>query len=98
MLRYTTKNANGTSFHGSVITTTAGKLKKLFPVSYDESNDGKDKCNYDFTLEDEEGNVVTIYDWKEYRPIGDDETIDFHIGGMTQKITNRAKNTLLQML
>jgi hypothetical protein len=98
MLKHTTKSANGTSFHGSEIRTTAGRLKALFPNSYDESNDGRDKCNYDFTLEDEEGNIVTIYDWKEYRPIGDNEMIYFHIGGMSTEITEKAKNTLLRML
>ena len=29
-----------------------------------------------------EKTVFTIYDWKEYRPIGWDEEIEFHIGGM----------------
>jgi hypothetical protein len=91
MLSHTRKSAGGTSFHGSEIRTTAGKLKALFPDSYDESNDGRDKTNYDFTLQDDDGNIVTIYDWKEYRPIGDNEMINFHIGGMSQDITERAR-------
>jgi hypothetical protein len=94
MLKHTRKSASGTSFHGSEIHTTAGKLKSLFPNSYEESNNGMDKCNYDFTLEDVEGNVVTIYDWKEYRPIADDEMIYFHIGGNSGDITERAREYL----
>jgi len=81
MAHYTNKNANGTSFHDVTIKATPAQLKKLFPVSYYESNDGKDKTNYDFTLETEGGKVFTIYDWKYYRPIKDDELITWHIGG-----------------
>jgi hypothetical protein len=94
MLKHTRKSSGGTSFHGSEIHTTAGKLKSLFPHSYEGSNDGRDKTNYDFTLEDAEGNVVTIYDWKEYRPIADDEMIYFHIGGKSETITEKAREYL----
>lgn len=94
MLKHTRKSGVGTSFHGSTIRTTVGKLKKLFPNSYEEQNDGRDKTNYDFILEDADGNIVTIYDWKEYRPISDDEMIYFHIGGKNQDITQRAKSYL----
>lgn len=91
MLKHTRKNVGGTSFHGSTIRTTVGKLKELFPNSYYEQNDGSDRFNYDFTLQDDEGNVVTIYDWKEYRPIGDDEMIEFHIGGKSEAVTEKAR-------
>jgi len=38
--------------------------------------------------------VFTIYDWKMYRPIGDDEVIRFHIGADTDRIAFKAKNEL----
>ena len=97
MISYTTKNASGTSFHGTTITTNVGKLKSLFPGSYYSQNDGSDKTNYDFTLE-VNGDVFTIYDWKEYQPIGDDEQITFHIGGISKEITETAKSELLKLL
>jgi len=81
MAKQTIQDANGTSFHDVRIKATPAQLKKLFPDSYYESNYGSDKTNYDFTLETESGNVFTIYDWKYYRPIGDDELITWHIGG-----------------
>ena len=98
MLKETTQNANGTSFHNTTIYTNVGKLKELFPNSYSESNDGADKSNYDFVLENDNGDVITIYDWKEYRPIDDDEKIEFHIGGMNVRITENAKKDLLEMI
>jgi len=98
MAKDTKKSSGGTSFHGTTIRTTAGKLKKLFPNSYYAQNDGEDKTNYDFTLETEDGDVFTIYDWKEYRPINDNETIEFHIGGNSSTVTVKAKNELIQML
>jgi hypothetical protein len=97
MISHTTKSPGGTSFHGTTIITNVGKLKSLFPGSYYSQNDGEDKTNYDFTLE-VNGVVFTIYDWKEYRPIGDDEQITFHIGGSSKEITETAKSELLKLL
>ena len=98
MLMPTTQSANGTSFHHTTINVSVGRLKELFPNSFYQSNDGMDKCNYDFTLENENGDVVTIYDRKEYRPITDNEIIEFHIGGMNVRITEKAKKDLLEMI
>lgn len=98
MARSTTKDSSGTSFHGTKITTTVGKLKKLFPNSYYDNNNGEDKTNFDFELETDNGDVFTIYDWKEYRVIGDNENISFHIGGFSSTVTNKAKNELLKQL
>ena len=98
MLKPTTQSASGTSFHDTTINVSVGRLKELFPNCYYQSNDGMDKCNYDFTLENENEEVVTIYDWKMYRPITDNETIEFHIGGMNVRVTEKAKKDLLEMI
>lgn len=98
MVKETSKSANGTSFHGTTISTNVARLIELFPNSYSEQNDGEDKVNYDFELETSTGDVFTIYDWKEYRPIDDYETIVFHIGGVSREVTDQAKMELLQML
>jgi hypothetical protein len=42
--------------------------------------------------------IVTIYDWKEYRPISKDEVIEFHIGGHTLSHTLDAQKELLEMI
>jgi hypothetical protein len=98
MAKATKKSSDGTSFHDSVIFTTPGKLKALFPNSFTSSNDGRDKCNYDFVLQTEDGDVFTIYDWKEYRKLKDTETIEFHIGGAGRTITEKARRELEFML
>jgi hypothetical protein len=98
MVKHTRKSSGGTSFHGTTIKTTVGKLKELFPNSYYEQNDGSDKSNYDFTLETSTGDVFTIYDWKTYRPIGDNEMVSFHIGGHNSTVTEQVKNELIKML
>jgi hypothetical protein len=61
-------------------------------------NDGSDKTNIDYECETKTGDIFTIYDWKEYRPIGMNETIEFHIGGMSRAITERAKDELEELL
>jgi len=49
-------------------------------------SDPEDKVTREWTLEDTEtGVVATIYDWKEYRHYGDDEPVEWHIGGHDSK-------------
>jgi hypothetical protein len=61
-------------------------------------NDGEDKVNIEWELEDDNGNVITIYDWKEYRKIGYDEKINWHIGGKNKDITDNAKEEIEYVL
>lgn len=94
MLVKTNKSANGTSFHYSTITATVNELVSIIGEPTYNDNTGKDKVNIEWELEDEDGNVVTIYDWKEYRIIGMDEKIEWHIGGMSKEITDNAKEEI----
>lgn len=98
MVKETFKDCNGTSFHDTTIVTTPRKLIELFPNSYSEQNNGEDKVNFDFVLENSNGDVFTIYDWKEYRRIGMDEQIQFHIGGFSREVTEQSKRDLQKML
>ena len=97
-MKKTERSANGTSFHDVVITTSINKLTQLLgePSYYD--NSGDDKVNVEWDCEIENGNVVTIYDWKEYRPIGKDENIEFHIGGLSKIDTIDAKLELISLI
>jgi hypothetical protein len=38
--------------------------------------------------------VFTLYDWKEYRSIGLDKQIEWHIGGMSGADTEKAKREI----
>lgn len=69
----------GTSYHGAVIHATPNQLKMTYgePQGF---NDGEGKVNLEWTLELEDGQVITIYDWKYYRPLNEDEMVCWHIG------------------
>jgi hypothetical protein len=98
MLKKTSKDVFGTSFHLSTVRASVNELIKVIGEPTYESNDGEDKVNIEWELEDDNGDVVTIYDWKEYRKIGYDEQIEWHIGGMSRDITDNAKGEIEYML
>ena len=92
-MKKTEKSANGTSFHNTTITTSINDLTKLLgEPTY--TGGAEDKVTVEWVCETEEGEVVTIYDWKEYRSIGKDEKIEFHLGGRSKFITLDAKDEL----
>jgi hypothetical protein len=98
MAKLTTKSSGGTSFYDSVINVTPGQLVDVLGIPQHLHNDGRDKVNMDWTCETKDGTVFTIYDWKEYRPIGMDETIEFHIGGFSRGDTEKALKELKEMV
>ena len=98
MAKLTTKSSGMTSFYDTTITTTLSKLIMALGEPQYLGNDGQDKTNVDYECETENGDVFTIYDWKEYRPIGMNETIEFHIGGMSRNITEQAKRELISLM
>jgi hypothetical protein len=97
-MKKTNKSSNGTSFHGVTIESTVDKLTKVLGEPNYVDNSGEDKVNYSWDLETDEGDVVTLYTWKEYRPIEVDEDILFHIGGMARNHTILGKQELTELL
>ena len=91
-------NTSGTSFHGVTLTVTPQKLIDVLGEPDFFDNDGQDKVNMEYNLETEDGIVFTIYDWKEYRPLQMDETIEFHIGGFSYSQCVYAKNEVLRLI
>lgn len=98
MAKLTDKSVNGTSFYDTTIKTTLSQLIKALGKPQCFQNDGSDKTNVDFECETKDGDVFTIYDWKEYRSISKDEQIIFHIGGMSRSVTEQAKKELVKIL
>ena len=94
-MKKTNKSASGTSFHDTVITTT---VNELIRVLGDPSYEMGDKSNFEWVCETIDGDIVTIYDWKEYRSIGEDEEIEFHLGGRNLITTLDGKDELLRLL
>jgi hypothetical protein len=94
MLKKTFKEVFGTGFHLSTVRASVNELVSIIGEPTYNDNTGEDKVNIEWELEDENGNVVTVYDWKEYRKIGMDEKIEWHIGGMSKEITDNAKEDI----
>ena len=94
-------NWKSSSFHGTKIKATPYDLMNLagqFNIEYYSGNDGKDKTNFDFAFETEDGLQFTVYDWKEYKPIDPHSSYTFHIGGQNQYDTIKGKEVLLKLL
>ena len=94
MIQKTDKSANGTSYHMIDIPTTLRRLIDTFGEPQSMNNDGSDKTNIDYVLENSDGDVFTVYDWKMYRPIDMDEVLRFHIGAHDARAAYRAKNEM----
>lgn len=90
-------SADGTSFHGTTIKTTVAKLRQLVGEPASESNDGSDKVNFDWVCRTDSGDLFTIYDWKEYRVIDENEQIEFHIGASDAEISCDAYDELVAL-
>jgi hypothetical protein len=97
-MKKTFKDTTGTSFHNVTITTTVNELTRVLGEPEYKGNDGEDKINFEWECERENGDVITIYDWKNYRSIGLDEEIEFHLGGRSQMITFNGKEYLIALL
>ena len=89
-MKQTNQSANGTSFHDTTFTASVADLRRILGEPQCEQNDGQDKCNFDWTMETEDGTIFTVYDWKEYRRLEEDEEIEWHIGGRSRLDTEKA--------
>jgi len=98
MAQKTYQSTNGTSFHGVVIRATVNQLISAFGDPSMEYNTGEDKVNFEWEMETNVGEVFTIYDWKEYRPIGRDEFVTWHIGANSKSVCYDAEKELLKKL
>ena len=94
MAKLSNKSEDGTSFHGITILSTLKLLRKVLGEPQFFDNTGEDKTNVDYICETRDGDVFTIYDWKLYRAIDENETIRFHIGAHSDRIAFNAKNEL----
>lgn len=90
-MKTTKKEVGGTSFHGTVMNCSVSTLKKVLGEPVYDGNTGDDKVNFEWNMETNDGDVFTVYDWKEYRSINEDEVIEWHIGGFNESATKEAK-------
>jgi hypothetical protein len=97
-MRKTNKSTGGTSFHDTTIGTTVHTLTKLLGEPTIVDNTGMDKVNYEWNCQTYEGDVFTVYDWKEYKVLDEHEIIEFHIGGHSKAVTEQARNEIYDAL
>lgn len=79
--------ATGTSWHGAIVKASVNELTGILGDPSCVSNDGMDKTNFEWWMETTNGDVFTVYDWKEYRVLDLDEPITWHIGGHSPGVT-----------
>lgn len=90
-MKPTTQSANGTSFHG---VTVAASLRLLTQI-LGEPEKGFDKSQFEWTMETKDGDVFTVYDWKEDKPLDPDEIIRWHIGSKNKMVALNALEEIL---
>ncbi len=88
-MKKTLNTANGTSHHGQVFITSRADLEKVFgPPHYEDGPE--EKVQAEWVFETQEGDVFTIYDWKEYRHYSPQKAIEWHVGAHTSGAAHRA--------
>lgn len=91
MIHLPTASPSGTSFHGVTIKATPNEMISILGEPDDVYGD---KTNMEWVRELDSADVFTIYDWKNYLGIKDDQSINWHIGGRNEIITQEAKKEL----
>ena len=89
---------SGSSFHQDVIFATPNELRHILGEPVYEQNDGTDKVNMEWYIQMNDGNMFTVYDYKEYRPLRPNERVEWHIGGHDRFSTHLAKTLLEEAL
>ena len=97
-MKKTNKTPFATSFHGTTFKASPSDLRKILDVPRYDGNDGEDKTNFDWVLETNSGKVFTVYDWKEYRVLEEDEIVEWHIGGKSVSETEEALREIEEAL
>ena len=97
-MKKTNQSTNGTSFQDVTFKASVQDLINVLGEPTIHDNTGKDKTNFEWVLETDEGNVFAIYDWKEYRELNLDETIEWHIGSNSRSISCDAQYEVLREL
>jgi hypothetical protein len=93
MIQDTTKSSNGTSFHDDTIRASLTILQAVLGKPEIIQNS---KVAFEWTKE-LDGEVFTIYDWKE-EYFFDDDLIDWHIGAHDAETSKKAKAKLEELV
>ncbi len=93
-MKQTKQSGVGTSFHSVTFTATVNELWGILGKPRFNENTGDDKINFEWVMKTDGGEVFTVYDWKEYRVISENEEIEWHIGGKNEAATITARDEI----
>lgn len=88
----------GSSFHQDVVFATPNELTYILGEPAYEFNVGTDKTNMEWYIQMPDGNMFTVYDYKEYEILHPNKTYEWHIGGHDRFSTHLAKVLLEEAL
>jgi len=98
MCKKTNQSTSGTSFQDVTIRASVQDLTRALGEPSYVDNSGEDKVNFEWELETRDGDVFTIYDWKEYRKLDLNEPIEWHIGSFSKGNSLDAQSEVLKEL
>ena len=98
MCKKSNQSTNGTSFQNVTFEASVQDLINVFGEPTIQDNTGEDKVNFEWDMETDNGDVFTLYDWKEYRKLDLDEQIEWHIGSHSREISGEAQYEVLREL
>lgn len=81
MIKKTTRELGSTSFYDVKVRATLTELIQALGEPTHNTPSGDNKVQKSWNCETADDIFFTIYDWKKYRQLEQDEIIDWHIGG-----------------
>jgi len=95
----TNKSLVGSSYHDSCFNATVNQLKEILGPPKYYNNDGEGKSNFVWDKELDTGEPFSIYDYKYYHVIDEEEEeIEWHIGGQGASVTRKALAEIKELL
>jgi len=98
MIKLYNGSFSSSSFHRVTILCSIAELIEIIGEPQHYANDGSDKVNVEWDCITDDGIIFSIYDWKYFREVDEDEDIEFHIGGRSFIETFNAQVKLLRMI
>jgi len=72
------------TFHGTDFVASKQDIEKACGKTMFSDDDINEVTQHEWEMQTEDGTPFTIYDWKEYREISDNEKITWHIGSFNR--------------
>jgi hypothetical protein len=98
MANKTSKSPQGTSFFDVKISATINQLTQILGKPTYDTPSGDGKAQKEWVCETSDGILFTIYDWKLYRSLENDEVITWHIGSHSLKNSIKSADEMNDLL